>query len=52
MFRHTYIITSITTCHIDAILAIRDAGLSISFKCTSTSLFTGGTFLLKLEQFS
>ena len=25
---------------------------SIFFKCTSTSLFTGGTFLLKFEQFS
>jgi hypothetical protein len=28
------------------------AGLSIFFKSTSTSLFTGGTFLLKIEQFS
>ena len=27
-------------------------GISIFFKCTSTSLFTGGTFLLNFEQFS
>ena len=27
-------------------------GISIFFKCTSTSLFTGGTFLLKFERFS
>ena len=28
------------------------SGLSIFFWCTSTSLVTGGTFLLKFEQFS
>ena len=33
-------------------VAIYIAGLSIFFKSTSTSLFTGGTFLLRFEQFS